>query len=89
MTLYEFYNMIFRSNDKAGYPIINVFSSIEHRENYREGVNNVGPLFQIGSIYKLSHVLSERFSNANVEHFYSVDTDVIDVIIGDEKDCGE
>ena len=81
MTLDEFYSMIFRSDDKAEYPIINVFSSIEHRENYREGVNNVDPLFKIGSIYKLSHVLSERFSNANVEHFCSVDADVIDVII--------
>lgn len=84
MTLNEFYNMIFRSNDKACYPIINVFSSIEHRENYREGVNNVDPLFQIGSIYKLSHVLNERFANANVENFYSVDADVIDVIIEDD-----
>lgn len=84
MTLDEFYNMIFRSNDKSCYPIINVFSSIEHRENYREGVNNVDPLFKIGSIYKLSHVLNERFANANVEHFYSADTDVIDVIIEDD-----
>ena len=84
MTLDEFYNMIFRSNDKAGNPpIINVFSSIGDRENYRSGVNDCEPLFQIGSIYTLSHVLSERFSNANVEHFYSVDTDVIDVIIED------
>ena len=83
MTLDKFYNMIFRSNDKAGYPIINVFSSIGDRENYRRGVNDCEPLFQIGSIYTLSHVLSERFANANVEHFYSTDTDVVDVIIED------
>ena len=83
MTLNEFYNMIFRSNDKAGYRhiIINVFGSIEGRDNYRIGSDDSGLLFQIGSKYILSYVLSERCANANVEHFYSVDTDVIDVII--------
>ena len=85
MTLDEFYNMIFRSNDKAGYRpiIINVFGSIEGRDNYRIGSDDGGLLFQIGSKYRLSYVLNERFANANVEHFYSADTDVVDVIIED------
>lgn len=85
MTLNEFHNMIFSSNDKEGYRpiIINVFGNIGDRDNYRIGSNNGGLLFQIGSNYRLSYVLNERFANANVEHFYSADTDVVDVIIED------
>ena len=86
MTLNEFHNMIFSSNDKAGYRpiIINVFGSIGDRDNYRIGSNDGGLLFQIGSNYRLSYVLSEKFANANVEHFYSAGTDVVDVIIEDD-----
>lgn len=85
MTLNEFHNMIFRSNDKEGYRpiVINVFGSIEDRDNYRIGSNYGELLFQIGSNYRLSYVLNEKFANANVEHFYSAGTDIVDVIIED------